>query len=171
MRPEKPRSGLPVKPRGSRQVQQSTAEHRLVGGPWWGRGIVRLGLALFKGLFGLVSRGVRTSWPYSEGVRLARNHRQVEEALGNPIEVGWLFSGSFGVAGQSGSARLVVPLMGPNGRGTLYVLAKKAEGQWEFELAEVEVSNRANRINLLPECIDVGSETCRTLPPTVAGDD
>jgi hypothetical protein len=61
--------------------------------------------------------------------------------------------------------------MGPGGRGTLYVVAEKTEGQWEFELAEVEVSNRANRINLLPECIDVVSETYRTLPPTVTGDD
>jgi hypothetical protein len=89
----------------------------------------------------------------------------VRKLLGEPIEEGWLFSGSIHVTGPSGAARLAVPLRGPRARGTLLVAARKREGEWAFERAEVQVGSE--RLDLLPKTIDVTADRGRiAIPPT-----
>lgn len=114
-----------------------------------------MGLALVKGVLSLVFGGLRSSWPYREGVRLARGHPEVMKALGEPIEPALLFSGSIHVTGPSGNARFSVPLRGPRGRATLHVVAKKVAGEWGFEQAGVMLGGRQERVDLLPKCLDV----------------
>jgi len=92
---------------------------------------------------------IKSSWAYCEGVALARGNSTLIGELGEPIETGWLVSGSIHVEGPAGSAELAIPLSGPRNTATLYVIAHKRAGKWQFELAEVEVPGRETRIDLL----------------------
>jgi hypothetical protein len=107
-------------------------------------------IALFvTGVVAIVFGFLRSSWAYSEGVNLARHDKKVIEMLGEPIEAGWMASGSIRVSGPAGDAHLAISLSGPKRSGTLYVVAHKVAGQWQFDHAEVEIDGQAERIDLL----------------------
>ena len=117
--------------------------------PWWARGVLKIGLAMFKGVLVLVMGKVRSSWAFKEAVELARRHPRLGEALGGSIETGWLVSGSIRVAGQKGTAKLAIPIRGDRADGTLFVLASKTEGRWQMDRCEAGVVGRRERIDLL----------------------
>jgi hypothetical protein len=74
---------------------------------------------------------------------------QAVEALGTPIEIGAGVGGSYEVTGPSGSADISIPVSGPQGSGTLYVVASKSAGIWRFDVLELAVEGVAERIDLL----------------------
>jgi hypothetical protein len=111
--------------------------------------LVLIGAVFGVGLAGLIFTGLKSSGPYSQALELARQNREVVEALGEPIEAGWLASGSVSIVGSSGEAELSIPIHGPRNRGTIYVIAEKRAGQWDFELLEVEIEGLSERIDLL----------------------
>ena len=51
------------------------------------------------------------------------------------------------VSGGSGEAELSVPLQGSKGAGTLYLEADKSAGDWDFDVAKVDVNG--SKIDLL----------------------
>jgi hypothetical protein len=60
----------------------------------------------------------------SGGGRQSSGKPAVAQKLGGRIEEGWLTSGSINVGtGGSGDANLAVPISGPKGNGTVYVMA------------------------------------------------
>ena len=75
----------------------------------------------------------------------------VIEALGSPIKDGMFFSGSTNVNGASGEANLAIPISGPKGKGTIYVVAEKSAGLWNYSILAVELSDTKKRIDLLHE--------------------
>ena len=83
------------------------------------------------------------------GVQTCALPISVHADLGEPVKAGWLVSGNVNVNGPSGEANLSVPLSGPHGKGTLYLTAHKRAGRWEYEVLEVEVEGRQDRIDLL----------------------
>lgn len=100
------------------------------------------------GIFGLIFYSLHKSWAYEEGVQLARQNAEVIAELGEPIESGWLASGSINLANDSGNANLAISLSGPKQKGTLYVVAKKQAGQWHFTQASVETAGSGKTIDL-----------------------
>jgi hypothetical protein len=98
----------------------------------------------------VVMGAMRTSDAYQIAMSSAREHPAVIDALGEPIEVGWFVSGNINVNGASGEANLSVPLNGPRGSGTLYIVADKVAGEWIFERMEVALADSSERVNLLP---------------------
>ncbi|MBA2431007.1 MAG: hypothetical protein H0V56_02690 [Chthoniobacterales bacterium] len=87
---------------------------------------------------------------YKTAVASAKNNPEVIEALGSPIKEGMLVGGKTNIEGSSGEADLSIPISGPKGKGTIYVMAKKSAGRWNFETMEVEVHQTKNRINIAP---------------------
>jgi hypothetical protein len=69
--------------------------------------------------------------------------------LGEPIELGFWISGSINISGPTGNADFSVPLSGPKGAGRLYIVGEKSAGKWSFDLLEVEIDGRDERIDLL----------------------
>jgi hypothetical protein len=127
---------------------------------WWGRnwkwivpigclGSLVLAAALCAGIVGVFLGSMKSTWACSHGVDLARHNQRVVERLGEPLESGWLITGQINVSGTSGNADFAIPLHGPRNTGTLYVVAHKTAGQWQFDRAEVEVNGQAERIDLL----------------------
>jgi hypothetical protein len=129
---------------------------------WWGRnwkwavpvgclGSLLLMAAFCVGTFAIILGLMRSSWAYSEGVELARHNKTVVAMLGEPIQSGWLVSGSINISGPSGDAHLAIPLYGPKRRGTLYVGAHKLADQWRFDRATVKLDGQSEPIDLLAQ--------------------
>jgi hypothetical protein len=114
-------------------------------------GTIVMFVALGFSIFAFVTGTMKSSWPYAEGVKLAKANPAVVDALGAPLRTTWWFSGSMNVSGPSGEAELAIPLRGSQGSGTLYVIAHKRAGEWSFELAEVAIKGNDDRIDLLSQ--------------------
>lgn len=130
---------------------------------WWNRNwkwalpvgclILLLPVLLLTGFVGgilaLVFGTIKSTDVYEEALARARSHPAVIEALGEPVEDRWWMSGQINTSGPSGSADIAIPLRGPKGKGTVYAVASKSAGRWEYQTLEVEVEGRAERIDLL----------------------
>lgn len=127
---------------------------------WWQRHwrwavplLCVLGTAAFAGFIALlmfaVFAGMRSSDAYTTAMQRAREHPQVTEALGTPIEPGWYLSGQMNVSGPSGEASLQIPISGPKGKADLYVEAEKASGRWTYSTLLVDVDGQDEPIDLI----------------------
>jgi len=127
---------------------------------WWDRnwfwvvpggclGCLGLALGSCALLLGGMLGMVRSSDVGHMALERARSHPEVVEALGEPIDAGWLVSGQFAFDEQSGSASLVIPISGPRGSGRIHVEAHKTGGQWRFDSLDVEIEGRDEPIQLL----------------------
>lgn len=92
---------------------------------------------------------IKSSDVYQQALTKARSNTAVTRELGEPIEPGWLVSGSINVSNGAGDANLSIPVSGPKKSGTVYALATKKQGKWEFSTLELEVDGQGRRINLL----------------------
>ena len=133
----------------------STTEKNWLGRNWkWAAPTGCLVLVLVVGafvatIFFFVFSMMKTNETYQHALQSARGDAEVVAALGQPIEEGWFVSGSFEETGASGQASFAIPVSGPKGGGTVYVEAKKAAGQWNYEVMVVEVEGSGDRIDLL----------------------
>ncbi len=127
---------------------------------WWGRNwkwFVPVGglgaLVLFTGaiaLFAYLVFGLmKSSDVYKMAIAKAKAHPSVQEAIGAPIEAGLLISGEISQGGSSGHADLSIPVSGPDGEATIYILADKSAGQWKFTTLVMEINETRERIDLL----------------------
>jgi hypothetical protein len=112
-------------------------------------GLAVLFAAFFASIFIFVFASMRQSWAFSEGLELARTNEEVIEALGEPIEARWFVFGTINRSGDGGHADISVPIRGPRGSATLYVIARREAGEWHLELAQVAIKGRSGRIDLL----------------------
>jgi hypothetical protein len=110
--------------------------------------LLALFVAFIAGIVLVVFGFIRQSDVYQYALERASSNEAVVEALGEPVGPGWYVSGSIDVEGGSGSADLAIPISGPSGKGTIFVVARKSAGLWEYDVLEVEVEGRGERIVL-----------------------
>lgn len=109
------------------------------------------GLAVFFFvIYGAVSTSIKSSDAYETGMAQARANPDVRAALGEPIESGFWISGSISVNGPAGNVDVSIPVSGPRGSGTLYIVGTRNAGRWQYSTMEVEIPNRAGRIDVRP---------------------
>jgi Cytochrome oxidase complex assembly protein 1 len=111
--------------------------------------LVAIGLFAYA-IFGFVTSALKATDAYKNAMAAAQNNSAVVEALGKPISVGWLISGRFDLAGSSGSAEMSIPISGPKGSGTLFVVATKSAGVWTYKTLAAEIDKTKQRIELEP---------------------
>jgi cytochrome oxidase complex assembly protein 1 len=127
---------------------------------WWSRnwkwfvpigclGLLVIGVGVIVLFVSIIFGALKSSDAYTQALAKARANPAVISELGQPIEPGWLVSGSVNVSGPSGNADLSIPVSGPKKSGTIYVVARKSAGEWQFNRLEVDVEGRGSRINLL----------------------
>jgi len=97
----------------------------------------------------LVFGFMKSSVAYSGALDRARAAPAVIAALGTPIRDGFFVAGNISVNGQSGKAELAIPISGPKGDATVYVVASEALGEWHFERIVVQIDRTGRRIDLL----------------------
>ena len=126
---------------------------------WFQRNVLWMAPVGCLGLIGIVVlavvggvMGIKSTFIFSEGVALAAANPEVVEALGEPIEARFGFSGSLNYEEDgTGDADAAIPIKGPDGEATLHVVATRIDGEWRFDEAEVELPDREDRIDLLVE--------------------
>jgi hypothetical protein len=96
----------------------------------------------------LVFGTMKSSDVYKEALAKAKADPAVAQALGSPLEEGMFLSGKTSVDGASGEADLAIPISGPKGKGTLYVVARKSAGVWNYTTLVVEVQATGERLDL-----------------------
>jgi hypothetical protein len=127
---------------------------------WWSRNwkwfvptgcltLIAMVVAFVAAIFLIVFGALKSTDVYKTAVSRAKTEPAVIEALGTPIEEGWWMSGKTNVEGTAGEADIGIPISGPKGKGTIYAVATKSAGRWNYTTLEVEVNGRADRINLL----------------------
>jgi Cytochrome oxidase complex assembly protein 1 len=103
---------------------------------WW---VIILALLLLGGLSTVccVGTGVlgifslmKSSPVFRDSLAMVQENPDAREYLGEPIQAGWLVSGEISETPSGGTAEISYPVSGPRGSGTVYVTAKKAEGEW-----------------------------------------
>ena len=97
----------------------------------------------------IVFSAMKSTDVYKEALARAKADPAVIEALGSPIKEGFFLSGNTNVNGAAGESNLAIPISGPKGKGTIYVSANKALGQWNYSGLVVEVGQTHERIDLL----------------------
>ena len=113
---------------------------------WCVGGMAVIVMATGVGL--LLHWSMRSSGAYQDALRELRRHPAAAEALGRPIEEGWMRKGSIMAHGRSRLAKLAIPVSGPKGTGMLYVEAVEHPGEWRMQLLQLAPATGA-RIDLL----------------------
>lgn len=102
--------------------------------------------AILLSVFSLIQNSDATKL----AIKTAETSPVIAEHIGSPMKVGWLISGNIEASPGAGTAKLMIPISGPKGLGTLDVEAHKRAGQWHLDLLEFEKDDSSVWINLLP---------------------
>jgi hypothetical protein len=88
---------------------------------------------LFAGGIALAVFGaLRSTDVYKTAVARSQADLRVRAALGDDVHPGIFLSGNTNVSGGSGQAELSIPISGSKGKGTIYVVATKSAGEWNY---------------------------------------
>jgi hypothetical protein len=99
---------------------------------------------------GLVAyKGLKSSGPYSDAVRRVRASPEAIAALGQPIDTGWLVSGSIHAGlGEGATGQLSIPVHGPKGSGTLYADGDRTGKTWRYRQMELVLEATGKHVDL-----------------------
>lgn len=126
---------------------------------WWDRNwkwfvptgclsiLVIFGLFIASLFFGITSM-MKSSDAYKESMTIAAQNKTIIEKLGNPIENDGMVSGSISTSNNTGHCNLQIPIKGPKGKGTLFVIAEK-RGKWKYSQMSVYIEKTDEEIDLL----------------------
>ncbi|MFT6415997.1 MAG: hypothetical protein ACJARZ_001339 [Dokdonia sp.] len=137
---------------------------------WWKRNwkwVVPVGGCLTLIIVGIIlivtivfgaTKIISGSGPYQDSVAKAQNNEQVIELLGEPIETVGIMQGSISFKNSNGDANIRIPIKGPNGKATIYVVGEKRNDVWTYSEQEVRMEQNNEVIILLNEGLDVLEE-------------
>lgn len=101
-----------------------------------------LAVVMVFGMFGTVFAVLKESEPYKIGLARAQQSPQVKEALGEPVKDDWYVMGETDFNNGEADCNLQIPIMGPKGKGTVYVKGEKHHGgDWQFSDMTVKPEN------------------------------
>jgi hypothetical protein len=98
-----------------------------------------------------ISTAMKSSGAYQQAVSITQESPAAKEVLGSPIKPKFWMSGSISENGASGNADLAIPVSGSHGSGTVFVVATKSGGLWDFETLVLVLDDSGERIDLLVE--------------------
>lgn len=126
---------------------------------WWDRNwkwfvptgcvslLVIFGLFLAGLFFGITSM-LKESDSYKFAMNAARHNTIAIEKLGTPIEDDGIASGSVSSSNSIEHCDLEIPIRGPKGRGTLFVVGTK-NGTWKYDEMSLYIEATKEKIDLL----------------------
>ena len=101
-------------------------------------------------LFYGVTSMFEESEPYEYAFEKINNDPQIIELLGSPIEQNGMPQGNINWHNNSKKANMKIPIAGPDGEGTLYIVAHGEGENWTYEEIRVVIKDN-DEINLLEE--------------------
>ena len=101
-----------------------------------------------------VTNLIKSSSPHDHAVEKAINNPKLIAELGDSIETTWMMNGSVTLENGNGSANYNIALKGSKGKGTLFVIAEKFDGEWVYEKLYVIIKETQEKINLLDQSLE-----------------
>lgn len=103
--------------------------------------LVLLGLA-GAGIFWFAMGALKKTDVFAETLKRAQASPEVQQALGTPIDTGWMLQGSMNVNNGNGEADLTIPLKGSKAEGSVRVKATQtATSPWQYTAMEAILPN------------------------------
>ena len=101
-------------------------------------------------VFGGVMKVIKSSDAYKDSIAAVQTNPEAIEALGEPIEPGFMMSGNISTNNGESEVDIQVPVSGPKGSGTIYVKGNKSGGSnaWSYEKFELKVDGNPEPIPL-----------------------
>src|SRR5580704_17222184 len=93
---------------------------------------------------------LRTNAVFTTTVSLLSHSAEAKAALGEPIKTTRGIRGTLHDSIASGYAILAIPVSGPIGKGTVYVVANRVQNRWDIERAALQMSPGLRKIDLTP---------------------
>jgi len=137
---------------------------------WWGRnwgwfvpsaclGCLILPVACVGGCLWLGVSQLDSFGPFEEVIAAANRHPKVEERLGAPIKMDWRgFSDGMNATVDERRAEMTLKVKGTRGRGILRVVAHRRNGIWEYNVAELQVHDPDESIDLRDQIVLLRNE-------------
>ncbi|QDH68725.1 cytochrome c oxidase assembly factor Coa1 family protein [Marilutibacter alkalisoli] len=132
--------------------------------PVLGIGLLALVAAAVFAMLSLISGVFRSSEPYRHAVAMAQASPEVVAALGEPIETGFMPTGTFNVDNDRGEADLSIGLHGPRGKATVYVEATRERKRWSYRTLLVALDDRDVDLLAADALAAPGSDTREEAP-------
>jgi len=89
--------------------------------------------------------------PVGLAARAARGSAEIRQLLGEPLRVARFTRGTLFSNRGEGNADLILHIVGPLGRGTLYEWAQEVGGKWLICYLQFRSSNRSTNITLVDD--------------------
>ena len=122
-----------------------------------GCGCVSIILLIVFGLgatfFG-ITKLFKNSSPSNHAVEQVKKNPRAVAELGDLIETTWMINGHILLNNDNGNTDYSVPLKGSKGKGTLFVVAEKFDGEWIDEELYVIIKETQEKINLLDQSLE-----------------
>lgn len=125
---------------------------------WWLIGcggcltLIILSLIAFGAIFFGVFQAIKSSDTYKTALNAATSSPEVQEALGTPIEAGFLVEGSIDTNTTDGitteTSNLTIPLSGPKASAKFHFAAKRIGQLWNIDDITVTVDGTQQKIYL-----------------------
>jgi hypothetical protein len=106
------------------------------------------GFSIFA-IFSGVSAALKGSEPYKVAVARAKADDKVTTALGTPLSEGFP-TGSINTNNDKGDVDFSIPISGPKGKGTIYVVGTRSGGTWTYSKMSVTITGTGETIDLGP---------------------
>ena len=109
---------------------------------------------------------IKSSVAYTESLAAVQANAQAQQLLGTPIEAGFFVNGSVNKhlsadvhsssedsasVQSSGSAEITYPVSGPDGSGTVRIVAEIHRGEWTFKTLVLTINKTGKSIDLIPQ--------------------
>ena len=97
---------------------------------------------------GPLGGALKSNGPYKDSIAAVQSHPAAIEALGEPIEPGWMPSGNISVENDTGKVDFSIGVSGPKGDGTIKVIGTKSNGVWTYQTWHLKVDGQEEVIPL-----------------------
>jgi len=126
--------------------------------------------ALFVAFFLALQWSLTHSEPYRLGLEALSRNSAVVDALGAPVEPGWLSNGQISYGPKTGCAAFQLGLHGSRAKGEAAIYAFQANGQWQLYHVWLQPDGRSERIEVLNNPSTGSGNRCMAQPACQSSD-
>jgi len=112
-------------------------------------GLVAIVVIIIVAIGGIGLKMFRSSGPCQTALNAAQASPGMREKLGEPMELGWLMTGSINSINGSGSANLNILIHGPKGKASVRIIGKSVAGVWNYEEMTATMASSGEKIDLI----------------------
>ncbi len=116
--------------------------------PWFVPAVVILALGFMGAVIVATMALMKSNDAYRNALARTQANERVIAEIGEPIEASWMVTGTVSTSGGRKEADLAIPVQGPRGKATVYVLATHQGEIWDYEILTVHIRETDEYIDL-----------------------